>query len=269
MWHDDALPPVAPPATERLPRKVLPPDHSLLVTVTDTLEATAGDFASLLTGVAVDARMHLLPDDDVHLTLDLGTGNGFDIDPDRIRIGDQRLMRLDEVSRFVGLTFDLTGALGYWAAAQSIGNATDGDVIRRSAFAGWYQYDRLVNNGELDPQLLTISTNDDLETIGTLAGWAGAGDARASAALDRLQGDAGNTGRAVRDALRTSPPGAHSSEPRLVGRPSGAGLRSPEWRRCGAPPALDHTPDAAFTTRTRSRPSLPSVRGAEIWWHGA
>jgi hypothetical protein len=206
VWHDDALPPVAPPAPGRLPRNALPPDRTLLVTITDALRAAAGGAAELLTGLAVDARLHLIPDDDTPLILDLGSGNGFGIDPERIRIGDQRLQRLDEVPRFVGLTVDLTGALGYWVAAQAIGNATDGDLIMRSAIAAWYQYDRLINNGELDPQLLTLPTNHDPQDVGVLAGWAGAGNATASTALDELQGDSGDFGRAVREALRASPP---------------------------------------------------------------
>lgn len=48
--------------------------------------------------------------------------------------------------------------------------------------------------------------------IGTLTGWASAGDDRAKATVDSLPGRAGDLARATRDALRESPP----SSPRPV-----------------------------------------------------
>lgn len=202
VWHDDDLPPVMAPVAERLPRNVPPPDRELVVTMTDALIAAAGGVSNLLAGIAADARMHLLPDDDVSLTLGVGVGDGFDIESERILIGDRRLQGLDDVPSFVGLTVDFTGALGYWAATRM---ASD-DVTLRSAVAAWYQYDRLVNNGELDPDLLKLPKRDDPQSVGTLAGWAAAGDPRAAATLDGLAGRAGDSGRAIRDALRESPP---------------------------------------------------------------
>jgi hypothetical protein len=129
--------------------------------------------------------------------------------PDRellVTIGHQRLEGLDQTSRFVGLTVDFTGAFGFWAAGKAIGNSTDDDITLRNAIAAWYQYDRLVNNGELDPVLLRLPRPDGPESVGRLAGWAGACDVRAAAALDALGGRAGEVSQAIRDALRESPP---------------------------------------------------------------
>jgi hypothetical protein len=94
-WHDDGLPPAAA-AAERLPRSVAAPDRELLVTLTEELREAAGDHAELLAGIAADARMHLSPDDDSELVLDIGRGAGFDIElgphPDRRRapLGSER-----------------------------------------------------------------------------------------------------------------------------------------------------------------------------------
>lgn len=159
-WHDDGLPPVAPAASERLPRKVASPDRELLVALTDELRAAAGDYAELLAGLAADARMHLSPDDDSKLVLGIGSGSGFDVEPSRVLIGDERLARLDEIPSFVGLTVDLTRAIGCWVAMQSIGGTTDDEVTLRSAIAAWYQYDRLVNDGELAPELLKLPASE-------------------------------------------------------------------------------------------------------------
>ena len=211
-WHDDGLPPVAAAAPVRLPRNVASPDRELLVTLTEELRDAAGDHAELLAGIAADARMHLNPDDGCELVLDIGSGAGFDIELSRILIGDERLAGLDEIPRFVGLTIDLTGVLGYWVALRTIGGTTDDEVTLRSAIAAWYQYDRLVVNGELPPELLKLPTTATSMSVGTLAGWACAGDDRAKAAVDSLEGRAGDLARATRDALRESPP----SPPRPV-----------------------------------------------------
>jgi hypothetical protein len=205
-WHDDGLPPVAPVAPERLPRKVAAPDRSLLVSATDELRAALGDHVELVLNLAADACMQLIPDDDVELILGLGSGTGFDIDPGRILIGSERITQLDEVSQFVSLTIDLTGALGYWVGFQATDGFTDSDVIVRSAIAAWYQYDRLVTNGELPPELLRIPAGRNPMEIGTLSGWAGAGDNRADAAVRALTGDAAKLARAIRDQLQESPP---------------------------------------------------------------
>jgi hypothetical protein len=150
--------------------------------------------------------MHLIPDDDSHLILDVGPGTGFDIEPGRILIGDERVERLDEVPRFVALIVDLTGALGYWVAMQAIRGDNEDQVTLRSAIAAWYQYDRLVNNGELAPELLKLPTTNNPVDIGIVAGWAGAGDDRAEAAVDGLVGRPGELACAIRDSLRDSPP---------------------------------------------------------------
>jgi hypothetical protein len=218
VWHSDRLPPAPAPAAERLPRNVLVPDRSLLVTMTRALETAAGDASDLLLNLAVDARMQLLPDEDVTLALDITPGDGVDIDPTRIAIGDRRLQGLEHPARFAGLTVDFVGALGHWYAAQTIGNVTNDDLALRSAIASWYQYDRLVNDGELDPGLLSLPAPDDTEGLGTLGGWAGAGDGRSSAALDTLDGRTGELGRAIRDALRESPPAP--SRPKLDWSPA-------------------------------------------------
>lgn len=205
-WHDEGLPSAAPPAPERLPRNVAPPDRELLVTISDDLAAAAGDHADLLAGLAADARMQLIPDDDSELMLDVGSGTGFDIEYGRILIGQERLERLDEIPHFVALTVDFTGALGYWVAMRTIGGTTDDDRTVRSAIAAWYQHNRLVANGELAPELLKLPTTDAPMDVGTLAGWGGAGDDRANAAVDALTGRSGALARAVREALRESPP---------------------------------------------------------------
>lgn len=205
-WHDDGLPRTAPPAPERLPRNVAGPDRDLLVSLTDELRAAAGDHADLLAGIAADARMRLIPDDDAELVLGVGDGDGFDIEPDRILVGADRLDGLDDVPRFVSLTVDFTGAMGYWIAMREIGGTTDHEVTLRSAIASWYQYHRLVVEGELPPELLKLPASDKPEDIGIIAGRAGSGDERADKAFQALAGRTGELARATRDALRASPP---------------------------------------------------------------
>jgi hypothetical protein len=150
--------------------------------------------------------MWLIPDDDAELTLELGTGNGFDIEPHRILIGGDRLQKLDDASRLLGLTVDFTGAMGYWVAMRGIAGETDGEVTLRSAIASWYQYQRLVVDGELPPELLKLPASETPSDVGIIAGWAGAGDERANSAVDALAGERGDLARATRDALRASPP---------------------------------------------------------------
>jgi hypothetical protein len=205
-WHDDGLPPVSEPAPERVPRAVLPPDRDLLVTISDELKAAAGHGADLLANIAADARMRLIPDDDAELALELGTGNGFYVEPHRILVGSDRLQRLDDASRLVGLTVDFTGAMGYWVAMRSIVGATDDEVTLRSAIASWYQYERLVVEGEVPPELLKLPASESPMDAGIISGWAGAGDERANSAVDALAGERGDLARATRDALRVSPP---------------------------------------------------------------
>lgn len=77
--------------------------------------------------------MHLSPDDDSELVLDIGSGAGFAIQLGRILIGDEHLVGLDEIPRFLGLTIDLTGVLGHWVAMRTIGSTTDDEVTLRSA----------------------------------------------------------------------------------------------------------------------------------------
>lgn len=69
----------------------------------------------------------------------------------------------------------------------------------------------MVNN-ELPPERLKLPTTATSMNIGTLTGWASAGDDRAKATVDSLPGRAGDLARATRDALRESPP----SSPRPV-----------------------------------------------------
>jgi hypothetical protein len=206
-WHDDGLPPVSEPAPERLPRAVLPPDREVLVTVSDGLKAAAGPHAELLAIIAADARMRLLPDDGDELTLELGIGNGFDIEPHRILVGSDRLQKLDDVARLVALTVDFSGAMGHWVAMRSIGGSSDTDVALRSAIASWDQYVNLVIDGDLPPELLKLPSLETPTDIGVIAGWAAAGDERASGAVDALTGGPGELARATRDKLRASPPG--------------------------------------------------------------
>jgi hypothetical protein len=205
-WHHDGLPPVSEPAPERLPRVVLPPDRDLLVTVSDELKTAAADGADLLGIIAAHTRMRLIPDDDAELTLELRTGNGFDIEPHRILVGTDRLQKLDDVSRLIGLTVDFTGAMAYWVAMRSIAGATDGEVMLRSAIASWSQYENVVVDGDLPPEQLLLPPSGSPMDVGVLAGWAAAGDERANSAVDGLTGEPGDLARAVRDELRASPP---------------------------------------------------------------
>lgn len=150
--------------------------------------------------------MHLNPDDNSNLVLDIGTGDGFDVEPGRILIGYERLVHLDEIPHFVALTVDLTGVLAHWVAMQEVQGTTEDALTFRSATAAWYQYDRLVVNGELAPELLNLPPPETPTHVGTLAGWAAAGDERARHAVEELTGPAGELARALRDSLRESPP---------------------------------------------------------------
>lgn len=206
IWHEDGLPHVSAPPPERVPRKVLAPQRELLVQVSDRLRAAAPDHADLLANIAVDTRMRFIPDDERELVLDVSDGSGFDIEPARMLIGGERLEDLADVARFVGLTVDFTGAAAYWVALQEIVGASDDDVTLRSAIASWYQYHRLVVEGELPPELLKLPGTAAPMDIGVLAGWAGAGHHGAADALGALAGRAGELARAIQESLIESPP---------------------------------------------------------------
>lgn len=224
VWHDDAMPAVLAPARERVPRKVRAPDLDLLVTITERLAAAAGDHLVLITTIAAEARMWLAPDMDDELLLDLRDGRGYDIEPERIVIGADCLSDLDRADRFVALTVDLHGVLGSWVALREVAETGDGGTVVRSAIGAWFQYQRLVVDGELPPELLKLPASDstDLFEIGRLAGWAAAGNARAAEIVDTLAPEIGDLARDLRDQLRTSPP----APPRPVLTPATRELRS-------------------------------------------
>jgi hypothetical protein len=209
VWHDDRLPPTAPPAPGRLPRNVAAPDRDLLVSLTEEVRAVAGDHADLLAGIAVNARMRLIPDSDAELVLGVGSGDGFTIEPNAIFVGADRLHHLDDVARFVGLTVDFTGAVGYWTAIREFSGANDNDVTMRTAIGSWYQYQRLVAEGELPPELLRLPASQGPADVAVIAGWAAAGDARAGTVVDTMVGPAGDLARTIREAIATSPPTPH------------------------------------------------------------
>lgn len=93
-----------------------------------------------------------------------------------------------------------------FAYAQRIGIESRGNgVASVEAMGCRLQYLRLVKHGELPAEELAIPTGTDLLSLGKLAGWAAAGDTRAMARLEEIEGDPQSLATSILEALAKIP----------------------------------------------------------------
>lgn len=112
---------------------------------------------------------------------------------------------LNEPEGLVSLVWELVRMVGF-AYAQRIGIESRGNgVAFVEAMGCWLQYLRFVKHGEFPADELAIPTGNDLLSLGKLAGWAAAGDARALTRLEELEGDARNLATSILEILAKIP----------------------------------------------------------------
>lgn len=213
VWHDKELPPAGPPDDFRIPRRVFGEDAGLLVRVDESLTTGAsGDTVDLVTSVVADARCWFEPDGPP-LALLLGVPPGTPpsssivsnaaelwIRPDRLEGA------LDQPNVLVNLVWDLVGAIGSIAVMRGGLDSSGDGVAIVEAVGAQAQYERLVTFGTFDASVIDMSGDlDDLMVAGAIAGWAAAGDARASSVLATATGRGAELGRAIVDGLMESP----------------------------------------------------------------
>jgi hypothetical protein len=208
-WHRDTLPPTAEPQALRIPRQVAKPEHDPRLTIS----ADFNESREWVARVALDALEWVNPDAALEVKLGLPEhvpGNSFSGSNARgIWLAPERLEGWNDPQRphvLVNLVWELYGLVGY-AIAQQAGVASehDGEVVVE-AVGAWLQYTRLIIHGEYDPGQLRYPDPKDPIAVGKLAGWAAAGDDRAQAAIDQMEGRLGEVARGVTEAVRENPP---------------------------------------------------------------
>jgi hypothetical protein len=212
-WHADGLPAVTLPGPERIPRRAQTPDSERQVIVTDELRNTIDEGIHLIVGVVSDALAWLAPDDSQPVTVDIthDSDRGMAINTERILISSERLDGLDDSERpgvLVNFVWELHGAVGAMVAMRAGFASVDDNVAMIEAVGAWHQYNRLAVEGEYDPALIHLPAvaPGDLLAVGKLAGWAAAGDPRATTAIKALDGREGELARALLEGLQEFPP---------------------------------------------------------------
>jgi hypothetical protein len=210
-WHADALPPAETPEPERLPCKITNPIEDPRITIDEGI----GEAKHLIAAVIADAlewqdqnaslEIHLGAPAEAPAEVTLGAN------ANRIFIREERLEGLldeEQPQVMVNLVWDLHALVGT-AIAQRAGLVSrDEGVVVIEAFGSFGQYHRLVTHGEFDADALQLPGDHDPLSLGKLAGWAAAGDARALKALESLPTPERALAQEIVDALREDPPGA-------------------------------------------------------------
>jgi hypothetical protein len=121
------------------------------------------------------------------------SGAPFGANANSLWISEEGLKGIDDPEKphlLVNLVWDLVGLVGF-AVAQRAGAESRGNGVSFvQAFGSWLQYERLVNHGDFAAESLSIPGSDDPVSLGKLCGWAAAGDPRAEASVQGLEGEA-------------------------------------------------------------------------------
>lgn len=211
-WHREALPPAESPEPQRLPRRVpnAVDDPRLDVDV------AFGGARALIAGAVIDAIEWQDPDASITvrrgLQPDKQPGLSAVANASEIRLASERIDRLEDADRvsetIVNLVWDLHSLVAA-VLAQRAGIVSDGaGAAAVEAIGAWSQYRRLVSYGEFDASLLQLPAGRDPVSLGKLAGWAAAGDARAAQAGGELGDDDAELVTALIRSLREHAPGA-------------------------------------------------------------
>ncbi|MBI5310356.1 MAG: hypothetical protein HZB14_04930 [Actinobacteria bacterium] len=205
-WHADGLPPVESPVAQNLPRRVLRPELDERV----DLDPDLGDTSETVASVVVDAIEWLdpelrlfvsakLPDRAPDWVMSLAT-------PDGIHLAPQFYEGVhDDATLFVNFVWDLFSLVGA-VLMQRAGVKSEGTgVAVVEAFGAFTQYRRLAQFGAFDPELLRIPDDGSPISLGKVAGWAAAGDSRASEYIVSLDGSDLELVNEIVSSLQTDP----------------------------------------------------------------
>jgi len=206
-WHRDDLPPVELPAELRVPRRTANPHLDPRLQI----DPRIGDSAPLIAACVLDAIEWIDPEMSLRIDYERPPNAPSDLtsaaNAERLWISEEMLdpATLDEPKGFVSLVWELVRLVGF-AYAQRIGIESRGNgVASVEAMGCWLQYLRLVKHGELPAEELAIPRGTDLLSLGKLAGWAAAGDARALARLKELEGDPHHLAASILEVLAKTP----------------------------------------------------------------
>jgi hypothetical protein len=191
QWHKGDLPPVEIPTELRVPRRIANPHLDPRLEIDPRIGASA----PLLAAWVLDAIEWIDPEMSLRIDFDRPPNAPSDLvsaaNAERLWLSEEIRdpATLSEPEGFVGLVWELVRMVGV-AYAQRIGIESRGNgVAAVEAMGAWLQYLRLVKHGEFPAEDLAIPTDTDLLSLGKLAGWAAAGDARALARVEDLKGD--------------------------------------------------------------------------------
>lgn len=200
-WHSNGLPPREDPTPLGLPRRSPKPHGDPRLDVDPAL----GEIGQIMANVVLDAiewfdpQLHLKvraePPPELSADVTLWAG------PNEIWISEARRARKEDPQSFVNFIWDLVSLVGCASALSSGIPSEKEGVAFVQGIGAWLQYTRLVKHWEYQPQELALPTSSDYVSLGKLCGWAAAGDARAAAAVDKLDGNPAELAAAITEAL--------------------------------------------------------------------
>ncbi|MBI4898133.1 MAG: hypothetical protein HY827_07180 [Actinobacteria bacterium] len=208
-WHADGLPQFESPVAQNLPRRILRPELDERL----DLDPELGDALETVASVVVDAiewldpEMRLfisakLPDRAPDWATSLATRDGIHLAPHFYKDVD------DDATQFVNFVWDLYSLVGA-VLMQRAGVVSEGTgVVVVEAFGAFAQYRRLAQFGAFDSDSLRIPDDRSPISLGKIAGWAAAGDSRASAYMVSLDGSDLELVNELVSSLQSDPPGA-------------------------------------------------------------
>lgn len=206
-WHPGDLPPVEIPAALQVPRRAANPHLDPRLQI----DPRIGDSAPLVAACVLDAIEWIDPGMSLRIDFERPPDAPNHIisaaNAERLWLSEELLdpNLLNSAEGFVSLVWELVRMVGF-AYAQRIGIESRGNgVATVEAMGCWLQYLRLVKHGEFPAEELTIPMDTDLPSLGKLAGWAAAGDPRALARLEALEGDHYDLATSIVEALARVP----------------------------------------------------------------
>ena len=210
QWHPAGLPPIAEPERLHIPRRVA----NAIADPRIALDPDLGDALEVIANVVIDAIEWQHPETSLAVQLkrpaDVPEGVGAGASAERIWLSEEKLSGFDNPETphvLANLAWDLHGLVGA-AIAQQHGLVSEGPGVAVVEAVGSYsQYQRLIEHGEFDADMLQIPEKQDAISLGKLAGWATAGDQRAVRQVRLLAGSARELAETIIDALSESPPG--------------------------------------------------------------
>jgi hypothetical protein len=190
-WHKGDLPPAETPVELRVPRRTASPHLDPRLEI----DRRIGDAAAVIAVCVLDAIEWIDPEMSLRIDFERPPNAPSDLvsaaNAERLWFSEEMLdpTTLNEPKGFVSLVWELVRMVGV-AYAQRIGIESRGNgVAVVEAMGTRLQYLRLVKHGEFPAEELAIPTDTDLLSVGKLAGWAAAGDARALSRVEELDGD--------------------------------------------------------------------------------